>query len=281
MILLSCLVAFLWGALFIVSKLLLATIPPFTLLTLRFCIVAAMGLLFCPNPPLPFSKLIKMALIFTVLHLGCFFWALFIGLNASTAIIIQQIGVPFLILLDRYIYKTMLKNTEIIGITMAFTGLLFTIQSGNNIGSLWGIGLMILSGFFWSLYSLEIKKYDGISSLALIVWIGVTSIPIVILLSLLFEYDYLNTLPSLSWEHWAGIVYLGIGPSLVAHSLWAWLIHRYPINKTAPFLLLAPVIGVNGSFFLLHEPFTVTMLFGSGLVFLGLLIIYRYSQKYL
>src|SRR5262249_28021363 len=61
--------------------------------------------------------------------------------------------------------------------------------------------------------------------------------------------------------------------SIVSHTLWYGLIHRHPINVTAPFALLTPVFAVLFGVLILGEQFTVWMLAGGLITLAGVTII--------
>jgi O-acetylserine/cysteine efflux transporter len=65
----------------------------------------------------------------------------------------------------------------------------------------------------------------------------------------------------------AYIVYLS---TLVAYSLWSWLLARHPATTVTPFALLVPVFGMLSSALLLGEPLPAWKLAAAALVIAGL-----------
>ena len=63
------------------------------------------------------------------------------------------------------------------------------------------------------------------------------------------------------------IVYLS---TLVAYSLWSWLLARHPATTVTPFALLVPVFGMLSSALLLDEPLPGWKLAAAALVIAGL-----------
>ena len=58
--------------------------------------------------------------------------------------------------------------------------------------------------------------------------------------------------------------------TLVAYSLWSWLLARHPATTVTPFALLVPVFGMLSSALLLGEPLPGWKLAAAGLVIAGL-----------
>jgi O-acetylserine/cysteine efflux transporter len=65
----------------------------------------------------------------------------------------------------------------------------------------------------------------------------------------------------------AFIVYVS---TLVAYSLWSWLLSRHPASMIAPFTLLVPIFGLLSSALLLGEPLPSWKLQAAALVIAGL-----------
>jgi len=273
-IILVFLVTVIWGSLFVVSKALLSELTPFLMLTFRLGIVGIGGFLFFPKPPIPLRFIWKISVIFAILHLGSTFWALYLGLESALAVVVEQLGIPFVLILGSVYFKETIRLKTWIGIGLAIVGTFVLMGSPNSIQNPLAFGLMIASGFFWAIYSVELKKCPKANPVALMVWIAIVSLPIVIPLSLLFESNQIEIILSLSWAYWLGLFYLGLAVSVVAHGLWYYLMQHYPIQLIAPFTLLVPVFGVIGGILFLKEPLTIEIIIGTTMMLAGLAVVH-------
>ena len=270
---LALLVTIIWGFLFVVSKFVLSELTPFLMLALRLGMVIIFGIWFFPKPPFSLRLIFKISVIFTILHFGCTFWGLYLGLDSSLAIVVEQIGVPFVLILGVIYFKETVKIKTWGGIALSMVGTFILMGSPNSIQHPLAFLLMIASGIFWAMYSIELKKCPKVHPVALMVWIAIVSLPMVIFLSLIFEDNQMNMLLTLSFPYWLGLMYIGVVVSVIAHGLWYYLVQRYPIQSVAPFTLLVPVIGVFGGILFLNEPLTFQMILGTVVMLIGLAIV--------
>ena len=66
---------------------------------------------------------------------------------------------------------------------------------------------------------------------------------------------------------------MGLGVTVVSHSLWYKLVARFPVNRVAPLTLLAPVLAVILASVFLDEPLTARIAVGGLTTLLGVAVI--------
>ena len=89
-----------------------------------------------------------------------------------------------------------------------------------------------------------IKAIGPINPLTLNGWMSLIGMPLLLILSLLFEQGQVESVRAAGWIGWGAVAYTAIIASLLAHTLWYRLIARYPVNRVVPYTLLNPVVGV-------------------------------------
>ena len=215
-------VVVIWGFNFVAVTLVIEGMSPFMMLTIRFLLVAMILLPFYPKPPIPIKQILIVAITFGFLHVGSMFWSIHMGLNASVGIVVDQVGVPFSILLAFIFFKEKPSATEITGIIFATIGTFILAGTPNSIGNPVAFMLMVGTGFFWALYSIELKKFNSPSPLGLVAWVSLFSCLISLVLSLIFEENQISLLRDATSANWIALSYTVIFASILAHGTWAY-----------------------------------------------------------
>lgn len=267
--LLALAVAILWGFNFVFAKAAVIHFTPFTMLAIRFSLVVLMMLPFYRTPPLPLPVIFKITVLFAVLHIGCMFWSLHLGLDASIGVIVEQLGIPFVMIMGVIFFKERVSWVAVIGVVVSLLGTAVLMDAPNSVENPLAFALMIGSAFFWSWYSVAMKKAEGVNPIALVTWISLLSIPMMALLSFLFESNQWQMVQTADSRVWFSIVYMAIFASIMAHGLWYYLLTNNPIERVAPVILLVPLFGVLGGLVILDEVFTMATLWGMVLMTAG------------
>lgn len=261
-----------WGFNFVIATVTVQGISPFLMLSLRFLLVFIVLMPFYPKPPIPIKQIIAISFIFGFCHLGSMFLSLHMGLSSSVGIVVDQVGVPFTILLAFLFFKEKPNIPEIIGIILAIFGTFFLANTPNSIGNPIAFILMILAGLFWAIYSIQLKKFNSKSALGLVAWISLFSFFITFSISLIFEDNHMQMIKDSSLSNWLALLYTAFLASIVAHGIWGYLMTTQNVNKIIPMILLVPVFGVFGGVFFLSEEVTTGMIIGTILMILGVKI---------
>lgn len=272
-LLLAIFVTLIWGFNISFAKIALDNFEPFTALMLGFMMAAAILLPLYPKPPIKISQIILISAIFSIGNMGCMFWALKMGLDSSVGIMVQQIQIPFLIILSVFFLKEKIRLKVITGILVSITGIFLLMGSPNSLNNLPAFFIMILSGLFWSIYSIKIKKAGNTKALALIAWISLFSTILLLPFSLIFENNQINNFKSASPIHIITLIYSGIAPSIIGHGLWKYLLSHNPSSSVAPILLLVPLFGVLSGVIFLNEILSKEMIIGGSFILTGIAII--------
>ncbi|MBI1207169.1 MAG: EamA family transporter [Azospirillum sp.] len=262
----------LWGCNFAVAKFGLTEFPPLFLMVLRFSLVA---LLLVPFVAVPVGRLRQVFLLSVSLG-GLHFPLIFSGLadlDAATASIAVQLEVPFASLLAALVFKDMLGWRRSAGMLVAFAGIAIIAGEPRLAGRLGPLALVVAASFAFAVASIQIKALGPINGFALNGWIALFAVPQLLVGSLLLESGQLAALAAADWRGWGAVLYMALISTIVAYGAWYFLVGRYPVNQTMPWLLTTPVFGVLAGVVILGEAVTPPLLLGGALTVAGVAVI--------
>ena len=120
---------------------------------------------------------------------------------------------------------------------------------------------------------IHIKPEQAISEAAAL------GVPMMALLSLLFEQDQLAALREAGWRGWGSVLFMGGLVSALGYVVWYRLLSRYPVSLVSPFALLVPIFGVVAGVLWLDESLSWADWLGSALTVGGLSVILLRRQS--
>ncbi|MCA1909344.1 MAG: EamA family transporter [Magnetospirillum sp.] len=271
--LLALTVVTLWGLNFIAVKVAVATVPPFLLTALRFALVAlVLAPLFRPARH-QWKGIVGIGAVLGVGHFGLMFVGVS-GMDAASAAIITQLGVPFSALLAWLAFGEPLGLGRGIGLVLAFSGVAL-LAGEPSLPSLVPMLILVAAMVAWAVSNVQVKRLGDINPLALNGWMAVAAAPMLAVLSFTLETGHAE-LPArmmADWRPWAGIAYTVIASSLVAYTLWYGLLRRHPMNRVVPVTLLGPVIAVAAGVLVLGETLTWQKVVGGAITIIGVAVV--------
>jgi O-acetylserine/cysteine efflux transporter len=263
----------LWGFNLVANKAGVKELPPFLFSSLR------LGLLALILSPLLRVHRGQMKNIFMAATLsgaatfGLVTLGIAISADVSTVAVASQLSVPFTTLLSVVMLGEVIRWRRILGITLAFAGVM-VIGFDPHVLSYWpGFLCVVLSSLASALGLIYIKRLKGIRSLEIQAWLASVGAPILFVVSILLESQRWHTVPQAHWQAWGGLLYTTIASSLIAHSVLFYLISRYPVSSVSPFTLLSPIFSIMFGVTLLHDHLTPRMMLGSAVTLIGVLIV--------
>jgi drug/metabolite transporter (DMT)-like permease len=275
-----------WGASFIATKVALRYISPVSIVWLRFAmgvvilgIVVALRRQFAwPNRrDLPYFALLGFLAI--TFHQWLQSNALQTSEAGTTAWIVSTSPV-FMALLGWLILKENVSGVMLLGIVLAFAGVLMVVYDGNLAEfSLSRFGepgdvLVLISAVNWAVVSVlsrrGLKSHPASLMMLYLMAFGwlFTSV-------LYFASESLSTIGSLTADGWLAIAFLGIFCSGLAYIAWYDALQALTTAQTGVFLYLEPLVAVVVAFFILGEAVTPASLLGGGIIILGVWLVNR------
>lgn len=272
-LLLALTVPLIWGLGFTFAKAGLGEFPPLFLMGMRFALTALVLVWFVRVPRSHLRAIFWIALIGATLQYGLTFTGL-TRLEASLAVIVVQLEVPFATLLAAIVFRERPGWQRVIGIAIAFAGVAM-IAGQPRLGNQLGPMLLVASGaFIWAVGQIMVKRLGGaVDGFALIAWVGVFAGPQMLLASLLIESGHLAALQAATWVGWGTVIYMALIMTALGYAIWYHVLSKHPVSQVMPVLLLLPVSVVVGSIVILGEKPSLLVLAGGVVVVAGVAMI--------
>ena len=272
-LLLAASVPLLWGIGFTFAKAGLNEFPPLFLMGLRFTLAALTLVWFVPIPRGQLKQIFWISLVGSTLQYGMTFTGLSM-LDASLAIIIIHLEVPFSVLLAAIVLKDKPGSQRILGMLISFAGIVLIAGQPSLSGQLRAILLTAGGAMMWAVGQVMVKRLENPpSGFALTAWIGVFSGPQMILGSFIFEDSQLESLSNASWIGWGVILYLALIMTVLGYGIWYRVLSRNPVSKVMPVMLLLPVFTIASSMLFLGEEPSLMIFIGAAVVIGGVSMI--------
>ena len=295
-----------WGASFIATKIALEDILPTTIVWLRFLMgVVILGIAVILRKQFVLPKKNEWGYFALLGFLGITFhqWLQSNGLitsEASTTAWIVATTPVFMAVLGWLVLKEGLNVIKIIGILLAFIGVLLVSSHGNiksiSVGKFGEPGdvLILISAVNWSVFSIHSRRGLKTHPASLMMfyvmafgWIF-TSILFFMgpvfgkasgqIISLYLAGPGFSNISHLTQNGWLGILFLGIFCSGLAYIAWYDALQVLSTAGTGVFLYIEPLIAMVVAFFVLGEAITISSLIGGGIILLGVWLVNRPSQ---
>ena len=265
------LVSLFWGGSFLFLRLLIIEgMEPLQIVSMRMLLAAVF------IAPFFFMKMKKYSFYdhgFSFLLIGLLNTALpftlfaFASVNLGAgALSILQATVPILTALILFsLYKGEYSHFKLLGVLTGFSGLFLLVGPSGEL-DLFSSILCVIASLSYAIAGIYLSKTPDFMSNS---FIGMGSIIVGAILLLPFIFNYYDGYVSLSSKAWLYLALLGVINTSLAYVIFIKLIKRIgPIN--ASFVTyLVPVSSISLGIVVLDEIFTLDMLAGSLLIFLG------------
>ena len=271
--------ASIWGGMYVVSKVVLDVIPPFTLLTIRLVmgalVLAAVNLL---SGKKNFAREhLRSSLLVGFVGYGISLGFQFVGTKLSTAsngALVTSATPAFVLLFAPILLNERPTLRQVVALIASTLGVLAVIDPRRaNFSSSLFLGNLSLLGaaLTWALYSVLVRKVsanvDLLASASVMLAAGVPS-------SILFSIFELKTqaVGDITPGTVAGVLFLGIISTALAMLLWNYAFAQLPAASASLTFFAQPVVGILLGWFFLGEKITPLFLLGGVLIGIGILI---------
>jgi drug/metabolite transporter (DMT)-like permease len=273
-----------WGASFVVAKVVLAEISPLQLVFVRAVLATVVLDLYLwrrggwsEAARLTRREWVRIGLLALVSVLPHQLVQM-VGLRQTTAINgallitlapLFMFGIGALFLGERVSWlKIVGFVTAILGSALVIThGELRTVSLGS--GTLVGDLLIVVSALGWALYSTLSKDLlREHSPLLIVALVFSLSVPVLALTAAFGATNPLSALRSLTWRGWAGMLFLAWGCSALGYVLWYSALRRQEVSRVGILQYVQPLVAaVLGILLLGESPVWATA--GGGAMILG------------
>jgi O-acetylserine/cysteine efflux transporter len=261
-------ISFLVATGFVAAKIALTSVSPLLVAAIRYTIATAVMVWFFKPPDREFGKLFIVAFISATLQFA-FTYLGIQRLPISTAALLIQAEVPFLIILGSLLLGQKLLPHQLTGVVLSLIGTFIILGTPELNGEFFGMVLVLLGGFTWALGQISIAWIKSMSGFRLATWVGVMATVQLWCGTLLIDGDPRPTLASLDFTQVACLVFIGVGTGAIGMGLWYQLVDRVGASYLTPFLLLIPVIGVLQGILFLGDPYDMAMIAGGCITLIG------------
>jgi O-acetylserine/cysteine efflux transporter len=262
-----------WGLGLTLGKVGLDEFPPLLLMSFRFAITAVALVWFVRIPRGALLKLCGIAVLGCTIQYGMTYTGL-VHLDVATAALVIHLEVPFGVLSAWLILKERVGWRRLIGIAIAFCGLI-VIYGAPNVQANPIPALMVATGACtWAIGQVLVKRLGDLGGgFVTVAWLAMFAAPQLLVASLIFEGDQWQAVTNATWVGWSTIVYMGLIMTAGGYGLWYHLLGIYRVNQVMPFLLLIPIATAISGIVLLGEiPSLITVL-GGGVIMAGVAVI--------
>jgi drug/metabolite transporter (DMT)-like permease len=201
-----------------------------------------------------------------------------VNVSAGTASLIIAAAPAFTAIAASFLLKDRLPVLGWGGILLSFAGVALIVLGDNpEIGFNRYALLILLAALVSALYATLqrplFKTYKAVEVTAFATWAG--TIPM-----LIFLPGFVNDLQTSTTNSLLAGIYIGIFPSAIAYSLFAYAISKMPVTSVASFLYIIPVFSLFFSWLLLGEVPTWLTLVGGLIAIAGIIVVNRSRQKH-
>jgi drug/metabolite transporter (DMT)-like permease len=271
--------ASIWGGMYVVSKVVLDVIPPFTLLTLRLILgTLSLGILIAlrPKANITSTQAWQMFLVGFVGY-GASLGFQLVGTKLSTAsngALVTSATPAFILIFAPFLLAEKTTARRVIALIVSTLGVLAVIDPRNAEFSptlFWGNLSLLAAALTWALYSVLVRKVtqtpDVVTSTTSMLTGG---LPIGFLLS---GWEIKTQgIGTITLGIVGGILFLGIISTAIAMLLWNYAFAELPATVASLTFFAQPIVGTILGALLLHETITPLFLFGGLLISIGLVI---------
>jgi drug/metabolite transporter (DMT)-like permease len=271
--------ASIWGGMYVVSKVVLNVVPPFTLLSLRLVLgILSLGIVIMlrPKANIKASEAWQIFLVGFVGY-GVSLGFQFVGTKLSTAsngALVTSATPAFILIFAPFLLAEKTTMRRIIALVISTLGVIAVIDPRNaklSPNLFWGNMSLLAAALTWALYSVFVRKVtqttDVITSTAIMLAGGLPS-------GFLLSAWEIKTqgIGTITPGIIGGILFLGIISTAIAMFLWNYAFAELPAAVASLTFFAQPVVGILLGWMFLKETITPLFLIGGVMIAIGLII---------
>lgn len=271
--------AAIWGGMYVVSDIVLVTIPPFTLLSIRLLIAVLILGILARNSGAPFpSRPVLLSILgIGLLGFGISLGAQFVGTDLSTAVngaLITSASPAFILLFAFLILREQITLRKITAVALATIGVIVIIditQIDLSSATFGGNIALAIAALTWGLYSVLVRRASReVDSLMFSFLAPIGGL----LLTIPAAAVELGNRPigTITFGTILGVLYLGVISTAVAMFLWNRAFALVDASVGSLFFFAQPLVGTLLSVLILNQQMTTNLWIGSALIAASVLL---------
>lgn len=263
----------LWGSQYVISKIALRTVPPVTLLALRYLVsVPALFIVLRLRHALTPVKKGDWPILFAIGFTGYFasFCLQMLGINRLTGSVSSLLGAMnpiFIPILAAFFLHERITPAKIACVALSMAGVVVIVGVDGTVDAS-GALLMLASVFLWSTASIIIRRVSGRYDPMQIALIAILcALPFTGCWSLI----ELQSAPcSFTLESVLAVLYMGVLGTAVTHSLWNYSLRVMDASFCSMFYPMQPLVSSILGVLFLHEAVTPGFVIGALMICCGI-----------
>jgi drug/metabolite transporter (DMT)-like permease len=275
--------AAIWGGMYVVSDVVLRTVPPFTLLTMRL----TLGLMIlapmmwrqsqASNLRLPTRRELLSLLSVGFLGFGISVGAQFVGTDKSTAIngsLVTSSSPAFILVFAALILREKLTLQRIAAVVLATIGVFIIIDLSKadfNSDTFAGDIALCIAAVTWGLYSVLVRRVSANFDTLVVTTIAFCGGLLLTVPASVIELTS-RSIGTITSSMILGILYLGFVSTAGAMWLWNRAFALVDASIASLFFFAQPLVGAFLSVVLLNQEVTTNLWIGSILIGSGVLL---------
>ena len=268
---------FLWGSLYVASKIALAEIPPLTVLMLRYSFAVLFLFLACFRNSSPIRTIKKQNRShFLFIGLAGYFGAIIFQLlgtrllTSSTSALVNSLNPITIPICAAIFLQEKITYKMLISIFLSVCGVVVIIGTEHGVGNPLGILFGLISVTLWSITAVAIKKISKEYAPQQIAFYGMIiallpAIPLAVIESCSVQYH-------ISLKAFGAVVYMAVFCTAIAQTLWNKCLGAMNAAQCSAFYPLQAVFSALLGFLILEETVTHRFIWGTLLVSVGILL---------
>jgi len=275
--------SFLWASAFIGTKVAIQSSPPLFMMGFRFAIAGGALLLFArargaalPADRRAWAELAALGVLNHALYLGLSAIAL-LSIASSTGAVLASANPLMVVLAALIVLRERLPPVRVLGMLVAFAGVVVVMGSRAQLGdSPAAMLLILLANACMVAGTILFKRWAPHGDLLVVNGAQLATASLVLLL---VSFGFESPLDHVSWQpqFFLAVGYLVVFVSWGAVSIWLYLLRVGDAGRASSFLFLNPVIGLFLGALLLGDPVRPADFLGSAAVAAGIYLVQRSS----
>ncbi len=269
----------LWGGNFVVGSLLAVDLPAHWVNLLRWLIAALVLLPISASEVWYYRRALvkswRQLSVLAFLGVAGFNTLLYAGLKTAPVSVaaVAFAVTPFMITAIIAVVDRVAPSARLLlAATIALAGMLIAHWSSLQTGASYvGLALVLLAAMFWAIYCVGLRRFS-LPVPAKAAFFAQVVIGVALLLPVSIAFGDAPVLSDLGRQHWAGLVYLGVGAAALAFWFWQRGIARAGAARAAIFMNLVPISSLGLSVVFLDTPIAGSEIGAFTLVLLGILL---------
>ncbi|MBO4956381.1 MAG: EamA family transporter [Rickettsiales bacterium] len=262
------LLVLIWGTAYTVTGYTMKFVPIMFLYAIRFSLAGLVALPFSKFPP----KEDRMKIVSFGVVQGFIF--VFIALamkniDSSLSSILVCLDAPITILMASIIFKEKINWNLIVGLIICFSAIYIISGGIREKSNIIYVFCLVISATLSATSNIVSKSIKNTNPTSITCYSSFFISATMLIFSLLFKENVLTTIVDIDLKAIILLLYLAVGPSMVAYQCLHFLLNRNMTTKIMPMNFFKPTVGVTSAYFVLGEPLNKEKIIGLIMIIIG------------